>query len=173
MQDVSQALAEVKGLYERVLGKPAPEIQPGSYLTFPPGVDPLDHAVHEVRQLRQLSEQITFPPSPTAFVPPADCFSTDDAFVVRVEIPGVARETLKVFVTGGECVVRGERKAPDTTDLRPLAIERPWGPFERRFALPAGSKTDAMEARYREGILELRVATEEKTIPGPLKVEVD
>ncbi len=30
--------------------------------------------------------------------------------------------------------------------------------FERRFALPAGSRDDAVKARYSDGVLELRIA---------------
>ena len=96
-----------------------------------------------------------------------------DAYIVQVEIPGVSREDLKVFVAGGECVVRGERKPPaGATDRRLLTVERPWGTFERRFVLPVGCDTDAVSARYQEGVLELRVPTNGSGIPKETKVEV-
>ena len=80
---------------------------------------------------------------------------------------------MKVFVAGGECVVRGERKPPaGATDRRMLTVERPWGTFERRFVLPACCDADAMSARYHEGVLELRVPTNGSGIPKETKVEV-
>jgi hypothetical protein len=37
MTEVAQALNDVKELYTRFLGQPAPEIGPGWYAPFPPG----------------------------------------------------------------------------------------------------------------------------------------
>jgi HSP20 family protein len=173
MQSVSQALDQVKELYQKVLGRPAPEIASGCFAAFPPGVDPVDHAVREVDALRQISERMAFVPRPAAWAPPADSYVTKDALVVRLEIPGVDRDTLKVLVAGGECVVRGERKLPETTpEMRPLSLERPWGPFERRFALPPGSYPDRVTARYADGEIEVRVAVEGIAAPKEMNVEV-
>ncbi len=116
---------------------------------------------------------MAFAPGPVSWVPRADSFATDDAFLFRLEIPGVARDDLKVFLAGGECVVRGERKAPESTvNMRPLSLERPWGPFERRFMLPAGSHPDRVTARYQEGVLEVRIAAEGRGAPREMEVEV-
>lgn len=173
MGEVAQALGEVKVLYEKIFGKPAPEIPKGSFAAFPPGVDPVRHAVQEVEQLKQLFERMSTAPSPATWTPQADTFATQDALVFRVEIPGVRRDDVKVFVSGGECVVRGERKAPEsTTESRPVSIERPWGPFERRFALPPGSRPDRVNAEVREGLLEVRVAVEAKAEVKETEVEV-
>ena len=170
---VSQTLSEVKDLYRKVTGKPAPEIAPSSYVPFPPGVDPRKHAVAEVQQIKELAEWMALAPEPAAWAPRADSFLMQDAYVVQVEIPGVSREDLKVFVAGGECVVRGERKPlAGATDRRPLTIERPRGNFERRFVLPAGCDADAVSARYHEGVLELRVPTNGGGVPKETKVEV-
>jgi HSP20 family protein len=170
---VNQTLSEVKDLYRKVTGKPAPKIEPVSYVPFPPGVDPVKHAVAEVQQMKELTDWMALAPGPTAWAPRADSFLTEDTYVVEVEIPGVGREDLKVFVTGGECVVRGERKTPaGTADRRLLSIERPWGTFERRFVLPAGCDGDAVHARYHEGVLELRVPLKQGGIPKETKVEV-
>jgi len=174
MQPVNQALDEVKELYQKVLGKPAPEIQPGSFVSFPPGVDPLNHVVKEVDQLKQLSERLTFAPRPAAWTPQADTFVMQDSYLVRMEIPGVDRDTLKVFIVGGECVVRGERKLPETTpDVRPLNLERSWGLFERRFTLPRGAYPDKVAARYSDGVLEVKVAIEGIEKPKEMKIVVE
>jgi HSP20 family protein len=164
MQPAIQALDEIKSLYQRVLGQPAPEIPAGSCAPFPPGVDPLDHVVREVEQLKQLTEQVRFASPAAGWVPAADSFMTPDALIVLLDIPGAEREQLEVFVAGGECVVRGERKLPAAArEARPLGVERPWGFFERRFPLPAGSHPDQVSARYAEGVLELKIAAGETT----------
>jgi HSP20 family protein len=173
MQDVSQALSEVKELYKKILGRPAPDLEAGSFISFPPGVDPLNHVVHEVRHLRHLSEQVAMAPRPVAWLPLADCFASKDAFLIRLEVAGIERKDLKVFVAGGECLVRGERKQPKAlSEMRPLALEQPWGSFERRFALPGGSQPDKVTARYEEGVLEVHVPVQAREAPKETKVEV-
>lgn len=173
MQDVNQALVEVKDMFREVVGQPAPEIDPHGYCAFPAGVDPVAHAVQEVDHLKRLSKQAAISPTLPAWIPRADSFVAADAFVVLVEVPGVARENLKVFVAGGECLVRGERTPPSSSsELRPVVLERAWGPFERRFVLPAGSHSDRLEARYREGILELRIPMEQAAIPKETRIDV-
>jgi HSP20 family protein len=173
MQEVSQALNEVKSLYHKVLGRPAPEIEPGAFVAFPPGVDPRDHAVHEVQHLRQLCEQIAMSPRPVAWVPAADCYASKDTFVIRLWVPGIDRKELKVFVSGGHCLVRGERKQPELfAEMKVVALEQPWGAFERRFPLPTGCVADKLSARYENGILEVRVPIEEREIVKETSVEV-
>jgi len=174
MENVQKALDDVKALYQEFVGPPAPEILPAGYTSFPPGVDPIRHAVEEIDQLKRLSRQVAVAPHPTAWSPPADTFSGPGGMVIRLEIPGVAREDLKVFLVHGECVVRGDRRpAPGEPELRPLSLERPWGSFERRFLLPSGTAPEKVQARYRDGILELQIGGDGDGIPGEMTVDVE
>jgi HSP20 family protein len=108
-----------------------------------------------------------------AWVPQADTLSTPDAYVIRVEASGVDRDDLKVYIQRGECVVRGQRKPPaPTAEIRAVSLERPWGPFERRFTLPPGCYPDRVTARYVQGVVEVRIANEGGSKPQETKVEV-
>jgi HSP20 family protein len=168
MENVVQALDEVKELYRKMLGHPAPDIDPKLFVPFPPGVDPVAETLDEVRRLKKLTESVAAIPVMT-WIPRADCYSIPEGYLVHVGIPGVRREDLKVFTVGGELVVRGTRNA--VPGARALSVERPSGPFERRFAIPAGSTVEGMTARYTDGILELTLPvktaalTEEKAVP--------
>ena len=174
MQELTAALTEMKGLYEKVMGTPFADTEPRGYVPFPPGVDPKSHVLQELEALKSLEARTAFAPKTDAWMPAADSFLTKDGFFIRIEIPGVSKEDLKVFTLGGECVVRGDRKPPHCVDeARPMAIERPWGPFERRFVLPVGSRIDALKARYADGLLELRIPIEGIETPNEKKVEVD
>lgn len=171
MQTISQALDEVKDLYRSVVGQEAPDIAPESFVSFPHGVDPLHHALSEIQHVKELTERLRTAPKPVAWVPQADCLMIESELITRLDLPGVSREDIQVLVADGECVVRGERKPPiDDPQVRPMNVERPWGPFERRFPLPAGSPTEKIVAKYVDGILELRIpieapkATEAKTV---------
>lgn len=175
MKNVGTDLDKIKELYEKVVGQPAPEIDPGSYMPFPPGVDPFEFVSYERRELERLSERTAFAPQPYAWIPTMDCFAStkDDDIVLLMEVPGVTKDSLEVFVADGALIVRGDR-ASATVDgeLRPLALERPWGPFERRFPLPIGVAADQITARHHDGLLELRFAAHTATGLGESFVKV-
>ena len=63
--------------------------------------------------------------------------------------------------------------APDVKARRPVAIERPWGAFERRFLLPAGGRASEMKARISGGVLELRIPLERSGIEREQKIDVE
>jgi HSP20 family molecular chaperone IbpA len=173
MQEVMEALSEVKDLYQKVMGKPAPDIAPHAYVPFPVGVDPIHFAMEEVRQVVKFADEQGVAPAPISWVPRADTFGVREGLLIQIEIPGVAKEDVKVFSTGHEIVVRGERKQPPTTtELKPFSLERFWGAFERRFPLPPGAQPEMVTARYQQGILELKVAGSAIGIPGEKPVEI-
>lgn len=172
MQEIVQALDEVKTLYETFVGRPAPVIDPESFLPFQPGVDPIRQTLEEVGWLKQLSEQWKEMPA-ALWAPRADTWASPDTLLLHVELPGVAREDVKVSIVGNELIVRGERKAfGPAHDMRPIGIERPWGAFERRFPIPLGAQTDRIAARYTHGMLELRLPIEPIRPPAETPVEV-
>jgi HSP20 family protein len=173
MTEVAQALNEVRDLYSKFLGQPAPELGPGWYAPFQPGIDPVRYAIQEVEELKRFLTQVRTPQVPVAWIPRADVYAGRDAVLFRVEIPGVGRDQLKVLVAEGECIVRGERVAPkDDRELRPLGLEFPHGTFERRFALPLHAAPDKLTAKYVDGILEVTIPIRESAPPKEMKVEI-
>jgi HSP20 family protein len=173
MKTFDQAFEEVKGLFDSVIGQPAPEISPESFAAFPTGVDPLQHALFEVECVKQLCERVRRAPRAISWMPAADCFATPETLVVRLEVPGVSREDLKVSVAEEELIVSGERKPPlMSPELRPVSLERAWGAFERRFPLPTRSQSQGIEAKYADGILEVRIPIEQPAAVEPRAVSV-
>jgi HSP20 family protein len=173
MTEATAALNEVRDLYTKFLGQSVPEMGPGWYAPFPPGIDPVRFAIHEVEELKRYLGQMRIPEVPVMWVPRADVFAGKDSLVFRVEIPGVPQDQLKVLVAEGECIVRGSRVVPkDDRDLRPIGLEFPYGGFERRFTLPLHATTDKLVAKYADGILEVTIPIAEIAAPKEMKVEV-
>ena len=105
--------------------------------------------------------------------PVAEAFTRDDDIVVRVELPGVAREDVEITVDDGRLVIRGEKKVDredDKTDYLFREVYR--GSFERSFTLPESVKTDEVSARFENGVLEVSLPTakpEEKARKVPIQ----
>ena len=86
--------------------------------------------------------------------PDVDVFETEHAFVVRAELAGVRSEDLRVTVDGDELRIRGERRAPESADLRRLhRMEIAAGPFERRLRVPVPFDREGVTAHLAEGFL--------------------
>ena len=89
------------------------------------------------------------------WIPNADITESEDALLVRVELPGVEPEDLSVHVNGGDLVVAGEKMTPQrSASLK--QEERTFGPFRRVIRLEVPVNTRHAEARLAEGLLTIR-----------------
>jgi HSP20 family protein len=86
-----------------------------------------------------------------------DVAEKNGAYLVVAEIPGVRKEDIQVSVDGAQVTltaeVRREREAGP--DERVLHVERAYGKATRSFTLPQELDEAKVEARYRDGVLEL------------------
>lgn len=93
------------------------------------------------------------------WLPDADVFEREGQVVVRIDLPGVRREEIEVAVEGDMLVVRGRREEEKEVKEEGYCFcERASGEFQRSIGLPEGTDTDAIEATYQDGVLEVTVA---------------
>jgi HSP20 family protein len=93
-----------------------------------------------------------------------DVTERDDAYVVHAEIPGVNRDDIQVTIEGNQVTISAEIKKEtvatngDTTSgERVLRSERYHGAVYRSFVLPVELDEAASEAKYQNGVLELKL----------------
>jgi HSP20 family protein len=94
------------------------------------------------------------------YTPPMDMFEKDDAVVVEIELPGVKKEAIEVWVLRDTVTVMGLKQdvtAPvhSRQPVSYLRLERKLGRFYREFELPLPCNTRGGVARYDQGILVL------------------
>jgi HSP20 family protein len=93
-----------------------------------------------------------------SFRPAADFFETSQGLVLRLELSGVAAEDLCLSLSGPELVVQGRRRPLSPKGIRRfILLEIAFGSFERRFTLPIPVDPQGVEARYKDGILEVHL----------------
>lgn len=89
-----------------------------------------------------------------AWQPVADVVETSRDFRVMLELPGVCRQDVTVEARGRFLVIQGERPfARETGDGLYQVLERSYGPFSRRFALPKGVSRAEITAVMKDGLL--------------------
>jgi HSP20 family protein len=92
------------------------------------------------------------------FRPAADIYETPEGLILRLEIPGAAREDLGIDLVGQELVIRGQRRPdPPANTSRVLHYEITYGSFERSFHIPIAVNPEGVKARYEHGILEVQL----------------
>ncbi len=79
----------------------------------------------------------------------------ENEYVVRAEVPGFEASELDVRLDGNVLAIRAEHKVEGEAKE---AVERPYGRLERTLTLPAGFNPEKVEARYRNGVLEVHLA---------------
>jgi HSP20 family protein len=106
--------------------------------------------------------------------PRSDIFEDDHNFVIKMEIPEVRREDVKVTVDHGVLTVRGERKQEKEEKGKTFhRIERQYGTFIRNFTLPDNVDEQSIKATFRDGLLNLQIVKTEATKPKAIEVHVD
>lgn len=83
--------------------------------------------------------------------PDVDVYESNDAYVLQLDLPGAAADSLNVQVIGSEIVVRAEQAPIDGNAKAGVAV------FERSIRLPADVEADSASAALKEGVLEIRV----------------
>ena len=105
--------------------------------------------------------------------PAVDVEERDQEYVVRAELPGVAREDVNITTRGNILTIRGEKKqTKEARDSDYHRTERLYGSFQRSFSLPGNVKEDKIEASFREGILEIVVPKAEDAQAQSIKISV-
>jgi HSP20 family protein len=89
-----------------------------------------------------------------------DVTEQDNAYVVKAEIPGVGKEDIQVSIEGNQVTIGAEvKREKDVKDGdRVLRSERYYGSVYRGFTLPVEVDEEASNAKYENGVLELKLA---------------
>jgi HSP20 family protein len=98
------------------------------------------------------------------FMPLADIIERDKEYLVKVDLPDVRKEDVKVLFDDGVLTIKGERKVEkEEKGDKVHRTERFYGMFERSFVLPEDVDVKAIRAESKEGVLTIhlpRVAVE-------------
>jgi len=105
------------------------------------------------------------------WAPRVDIREEEKRFVILADIPGVDPKDIEVQMDKGILTIKGERKAEQREESqRHTRVERSYGSFYRRFALPDGADPDGISATGRHGVLEVVIPKKPETTPRRISV---
>jgi len=116
-------------------------------------------------------EEGLLPMTRADWMPSVDISESKNEFLIKVEIPEVKKEDLKVHVDKGMLTISGERKH-EKEDKKQHRTERYYGSFSRSFSLPANVSDDAISAEQKDGMLYLHLKKAEKSKSKSREVKI-
>ena len=106
-------------------------------------------------------------------VPNAEIHETESSYIVRLELPGVDRDSIDVKATDRNLVISAERPAStlETENDTPLLSEFRSGTWSRSFRFPHSLNREQLKASYRDGILEISAGKAVEHTSVSVKIE--
>jgi HSP20 family protein len=114
------------------------------------------------------------PATPGAWSPPVDLCETAKAVIVRVELPGVRAEQIKVGLTSTRLRICGEKKraVPRSRVVTHLCSERSYGNFSRVVPLRWTINVKGATAELKDGMLVVQLPKQQDRRGAEFKVSV-
>lgn len=110
---------------------------------------------HAFSLQRELSLQRSFGEEPE-WLPSTDVYETEGEFIVRLELPGMERDEIKITFMEGVLTIRGERRNElEASRVRYHQMEIRYGPFQRAICFPVPIAKEKIKAQYRQGLLKV------------------
>ncbi len=105
-----------------------------------------------------------FSDNETHFAPACEIHDEEKMYSISLDIPGLRQEDIEIEVKDNHLHITGERKTEKKTDKNNvLRSEKRYGKFSRVFSLPQNVNSDAIEATFENGVLEVALPKEEKS----------
>jgi len=91
-----------------------------------------------------------------SWVPAVDIFETNEAIVLKAELPGITAQDVSVEVKDNTLTLKGEKKfEKEVNEENYYRVERSYGSFQRAFTLPGTINQEKVKAKFKDGILEI------------------
>jgi HSP20 family protein len=104
--------------------------------------------------------------------PPVDILERENEVILKVDLPEMNQSDVDIKVEENTLIIRGERKfIKETPAGNYLQIERPYGTFQRTFAMPRVIDQEKIKAAYKDGVLRIVLPKKETVHPQQIVVE--
>ena len=108
-----------------------------------------------------------------AWMPPVEVEEKEGRFLVRVELPGMRKEDVKVDLAEGLLTIEGERKHEEERKEKDYyRTERSYGRFARTITLPAEAQVDTATASFADGVLEIAMKVKAPETPASRRLVI-
>lgn len=105
------------------------------------------------------------------FMPSVDISESDDRFEFVVALPGLNKDDITVDLENGRLTISGERKFEnEKSEKNYHRLETGYGSFSRSFHLPDTIDEESIEAKYKDGMLNITINKSEQKVKKQIKI---
>jgi HSP20 family protein len=109
----------------------------------------------------------------TDWSPAMDVQETDHEYAIKADLPDVKKEDVRVTLEHGVLAIEGERQfEKEDKNKKYHRIERSYGKFVRRFALPTEVDGAQVKAEFKDGVLSVVLPKSAQTVAQTIDVKV-
>lgn len=119
--------------------------------------------------VRQFGRQVA-----DMFAPSSDASSSESAYEINVELPGVPDENIQIEAHDRRLTISGSKQAArQESGKHYFFSERVYGGFQRSFQLPEDADADAIQATHKDGLLTVRIPRKTPRSGAPRQVPIN
>ncbi|HSE21529.1 MAG TPA: Hsp20/alpha crystallin family protein [Pyrinomonadaceae bacterium] len=140
---------------------------PRTFLNPPTGVLPFD-------MFRRFAPTMGDPNSLSPWVPLCDIYETDQEIVLKMELPEMKRDDVRLTLEKNVLTIRGERKFEAKVEQENYhRVERHYGQFVRSFSVPSFIEETKILAEFKDGVLTVTMPKNESATPKHIELKIN
>ena len=106
------------------------------------------------------------------FNPKMDIIENETLFEIRVTLPGLKKEDIRIDMENRNLTISGERKMEEHKDVvRYHLVESSYGSFSRSLTLPENVDRESVSASFEDGILTVIINKDEKAVARNIQIK--
>ena len=106
--------------------------------------------------------------------PPVDILERENEIVLKIDVPEMNQSDIEIKVEENTLMIQGERKFnKEGPHENYLQIERPFGAFQRTFAIPRTIDQEKIKAACKDGVLQIVLPKKKEVHPQQIVVAGD
>ena len=109
----------------------------------------------------------------SGWAPALDVEETDKEYRIKMDLPEVTKNDVKVNIEDGVLTIEGERKHEREEQTKKFhRVERMYGKFVRRIGVPGDVAHDQVAAEFAHGVLNVRLPKSASAKPRNVEVKI-
>ncbi len=107
------------------------------------------------------------------WMPLTDIAEDNDNYYLKVDLPGIKKQDVKISYIDGNLSISGERvQDKEAKDKKIHRIERSYGKYYRSFNIPKEIKDDKIKAEFKDGQLTITIPKADEVKPKEIDIKV-
>jgi len=107
------------------------------------------------------------------WAPAVDVQETDKEYLIKADLPEIKKDDMKIAIDEGVLSMEGERKQEKEEKNKKFhKVERIYGKFVRRMALPSDVDEGKVTAEFKDGVLNVHLPKAANAKPHSVDVKI-